>query len=135
MKRINREGGRKAEDDFQTAGILAAGHQPLYDQICFHCQQCAEKYLNALLEELTIAFSKTHNLEDLLGQLPPNFASLGRHRRGLQFLTQFAVDPRYPLLRTTKRQAMSALRWAGKVRDACRSGLGLSPLARRRKRP
>jgi hypothetical protein len=28
-------------------------------------------------------------------------------------------------LRTTKRQAASALRWAGKVRHACRNLLGL----------
>ena len=56
-------------------------------------------------------------------------------RRGLLFLTDFAVDPRYPGTGTSKREAVSALRWAGKVRDACRLLLGLRPPRRRRKRP
>jgi HEPN domain-containing protein len=135
MKRITREWIRKAEDDFRAAEILAAEHGLFHDQVCFHCQQSAEKYLKALLDELGVAFSKTHDLEDLLGLLPPHYATLGRNRRGLRFLTGFAVDPRYPLLRTTKRQAVSALRWAGKVRHACRNLLGLQPPPRRRKRP
>jgi hypothetical protein len=45
----------------------------------------------------------------------------------LRFLTEFAVDPRYPLLRTNKRQAVAALRWAGEVRHACRTILGILP--------
>ena len=135
MKRITREWIRKAEDDFRAAEILAARNQPFHDQVCFHGQQSAEKYLKALLDELGVAFSKTHDLEDLLGLLPPHYASLGRFRRGLRFLTGFAVDPRYPLLRTTKRQARAALRWAGKVRHACRSLLGLRPPPRRKRKP
>ena len=42
--------------------------------------------------------------------------------------------PRYPLLHTTKRQAVSALRWAGQVRDACRTLLGARPPRPRRRR-
>jgi hypothetical protein len=53
-------------------------------------------------------------------------------RRGLRFLTDFAVEPRYPGEWTTKRQAISALRWAGRVRDACRRLLGLLPPGTRR---
>jgi HEPN domain-containing protein len=135
MKRITREWIRKAEEDFRAADLLATGREPLHDLVCFHCQQCAEKYLKALLEELTFAFSKTHNLEGLLNLLLPHHSSLGRYRRGLRFLTQFAVDPRYPLMRTTKSQAESAQRWAGKVRAACRRLLGLpSSPPRSRKR-
>jgi HEPN domain-containing protein len=135
MKRITREWVRKAEDDFRAAGVLATGDGPFHDQVCFHCQQTAEKYLKGLLEELSVPFSKTHDLEDLLDLLLPYHASLGGDRRGLRFLTRFAVDPRYPLLRTTKRQAAAALRWAGKVRQACRNLLGLQPPPRRRQRP
>src|SRR5262245_7037523 len=120
MKRITREWVRKAEDDFQAAGILAGSHEPFHDQVCFHCQQSAEKYLKALLEEQDATIVKTHDLEGLLDLLRPHHASLGSYRRGLRFLTGFAVDPRYPLMRTTRRQAAAALRWAGKVRDACR---------------
>ena len=134
MKRMTREWVRKAEDDFQAAGVLAARRGPFHDQVCFHCQQSAEKYLKALLEERSVAIPKTHDLEDLLDLALPHFSLLDRLRRGLRFLTDFAVDPRYPLLRTTKRQAASALRWAGEVRAACRTLLDTSPSRRRRRR-
>ena len=127
MKKMTREWIRKAEDDFRAAEILAVGSKGLHDQICFHSQQCAEKYLKALLTELGLSVPKTHDLEDLLVSLSGHHASLGRYRRGCRFLTGFAVDPRYPVLHTTKRQAASALRWAGKVRDVCRNLLGLPP--------
>jgi HEPN domain-containing protein len=135
MKRMTREWIRKAEDDFQTAQILAAGGKPLYDQICFHCQQSAEKYLKALLEEFGPSVPKTHDLENLLTLLLPHYGSLRRHRRGLRFLTGFAVDPRYPLLHTTKRQSASAVRWAREVRQTCRRLLGIKRSPGRRNRP
>jgi len=130
---MTREWIRKAEDDFRVAGIIAAASEPFHDQVCFHCQQSAEKYLKAMLEEFGQSVPKTHDLEDLLDRLLPHHASLDRQRRGLRVLTEFAVDPRYPLMHSTKRQAASALRWAGNVRDACRSLLGLRPPRRRRK--
>src|SRR5262245_57494710 len=125
MKRMTREWIRKAEDDHRAAVRLASAPDPLHDQVCFHCQQVAEKYLKALLEELTVTIPKTHDLEDLLNRLLPHHSSLSGHRRGLRFLTPFAIDPRYPLFRTTKRQAAAALRWSGKIRQACRHLLGL----------
>src|SRR6266404_6219706 len=107
MKRMTREWLRKAEDDFRVAGLLAAASEPFPDQVCFHCQQSAEKFMKALLEELGQAIPKSHDLEDLLALLLPQHASLSRYRRGLRLLTGFAVDPRYLLLHTTKRQAVS----------------------------
>ena len=52
MKRTTKEWVRKAENDYRTAELLALSSEPLHDQLCFHCQQAAEKYLKALLEEL-----------------------------------------------------------------------------------
>jgi HEPN domain-containing protein len=89
------------------------------------CQQSAEKYLKALLAERGLAIPRTHNLDDLLALSLPHHASLRSLRRGVIFLTDFAVDIRYPGEHATKRQAASALRWAGKVRDACRVILNL----------
>ena len=114
--------------------MLARGREPFHDQICFHGQQSAEKYLKALLEELGIDVEKTHELDDLLTPLLPHHPTLRSLRRGLNFLTNFAVNPRYPGKNATKRQAAAALRWAGKVRDACRNLLGLPRLSGR-KRP
>lgn len=102
--------------------------------MCFHCQQAAEKFLKALLEELGAAVPKIHNLDEILSVLLPHHASLRPLRRGLIFLTDFAVGTRYPGENASKRQAVAALRWADRVRDACRSILGIRPSRRRRRK-
>jgi HEPN domain-containing protein len=94
MKRTTREWVRKAEADFRGAQRLATGDEPFHDLVTFHCQQCAEKYLKTLLEELGQHIPKTHALDDLLSRLLPHHAPLASLRRGLLFLTDFAVDPR-----------------------------------------
>jgi HEPN domain-containing protein len=105
----------------------------MHDLVCFCCQQVAEKYLKAILNENGLSVPRTHDLEDLLSLLLPSHPELAAYRRGLKFLIQFAVDPRYPGFRANKRQAASALRWADDVRAACRSLLGLRPPRRRPK--
>jgi HEPN domain-containing protein len=103
---------RKAEVDYRGAQNLAPSRPPLHDLVCFCCQQAAEKYLKAVLNEQGLTIPRSHNLEDLLSFLLPFHLELGEHRRGLKFLIQFAVEVRYPGFHTTKRQATSALRWA-----------------------
>jgi HEPN domain-containing protein len=125
MKRTTREWVRKAESDFELAAIIARGSKPFHDEQCFHCQQSAEKYLKALMVELGLAVPRTHNLVALMPLLVPAHPSLRSLRRGLDFLTRFAVETRYPGDNASKRQAASALRWAGTVRFACRNLLGL----------
>src|SRR5262249_48898131 len=135
MKRITRAWVRKAESDYQLAAALARGTEPFHDEQAFHCQQSAEKYLKALLEELGLTVPRTHVLKDVLALLVPHHPSLAALRRGLIFLTRFAVEIRYPGESASKRQATAALRWAGEVRTACRTLLGLGPPPRRRKKP
>jgi HEPN domain-containing protein len=116
---------RKAEHDVKAARIIAGGPDRLYDNVCFHCQQAAEKYLKALLQEAGRPVPRTHDLRLLLTLLLPIHLGLRSLRRGLLFLSQFAVDHRYPGRDATKRQADAALRWADRVRTACRTILGL----------
>jgi len=125
MKRATQEWVGKAEDDHRAARLLAEGHEHLYDQICFLCQQSAEKYLKAMLEELGLSVPKTHDLDKLLTALLPFYPTLRSLRRGVVFLTNFAVGTRYPGDNATKRQAMSALRWSSRVREALRPILGI----------
>src|SRR5437773_8663730 len=124
MKRATREWVRKAEADYRGARSLARKSPPLHDVVCFHCQQCAEKYLKSLLEELGLPVPRTHLLVALLPLLSPHDASLRSFRRGLHFLTRFAIDTRYPGDAASKRQATSALCWTGQVRKAVRALLG-----------
>jgi HEPN domain-containing protein len=90
------------------------------------------KYLKALLDELGLVIEKTHDLEWMLDRLLPSYPALRSVRRGLSFLTQFAVGIRYPGENAKKRQAAAAARWAGLVRDACRAILvGRPPRGRK----
>src|SRR4051812_15496077 len=107
MKRLTREWVRKAEADYQFAVRAARRSDPFYDQRCFLCQQAAEKYLKALLEELGQPVPRTPTLHQLLGLLRPPRPPLRPFSRGLRFLTRFAVATRYPGARATKRQAVS----------------------------
>ena len=116
---------RKAESDLNGARQLRGGTPQLNDVICFHCQQAAEKYLKALLQQLGAAVPRTHDLADLLDLLLPHDATLRPLRRGLLFLTQFAVDYRYPGENATKRQAHTAIRWAEQIRLELRARLGM----------
>lgn len=125
MKKLTREWVAKAEADFHVAKILRHAQPPVHDATCFHCQQCAEKYLKSLLEELALRVPRTHNLEDLLSLLLPHHPKLKALRRGLIFLTDFAVETRYPGDNANKRQAAAAVRWATKVREVVRPLLGL----------
>jgi HEPN domain-containing protein len=100
---------------------------PLHDQVCFHCQQAAEKYLKALLQDRGQVPPRTHNLLDLLILILPRDAALRTLRRKLRSLTRYAVDIRYPDTRTTKKQAQAALRHAEEVRREIRTRLRLTP--------
>ena len=134
MKRTTREWVRKAESDFRLAAAIARGTEPFHDEQCFHCQQSAEKYLKALLEKLGLAVPRTHVLKDLLALLAPHYPTLAGFRRGLTFLTRFAVQTRYPGDNASKRQAQAALRWAERVRQEARTLLGTRQRPRRRRK-
>jgi hypothetical protein len=59
MKPSTTEWVAKAEDDFAVMEReCQVGVHPSYDAVCFHAQQCAEKYLKARLCEAGVAFGK-----------------------------------------------------------------------------
>jgi HEPN domain-containing protein len=126
MKKKTRAWIKKAEDDFQLAQSIAQGNRPFHDQLCFHCQQSAEKYCKAILEEDGIAIPKTHDLDRLLILLQSGHPTLRAYRRGLLFLTNFAVPVRYPGANATKRQGKAAFRWAERIRQAVAAVFGVS---------
>jgi HEPN domain-containing protein len=60
----------KAEHDFMAAEhAMKLVGEGLTDIVCFHSQQCAEKYLKALLLYQGAAFPRTHDLRLLLDLL------------------------------------------------------------------
>jgi len=121
MRRLTAEWVQKAEADHEVANMIAGKSRGVHDVVCYHCQQSAEKYLKAVLQERNVPFPRTHNLLSLLALLPPtDYVRRRRLRRGLIFLERYAVDVRYPGIRAIKRQATTALRWAKRTRDRCR---------------
>lgn len=54
-----------AEEDYKAAKTLMDLKKPLLGAACFHSQQCAEKYLKALLILKDVDFPKTHDLPTL----------------------------------------------------------------------
>jgi HEPN domain-containing protein len=125
MKKTTREWVKKAEQDYALAKQGSQSEVPVHGGVTFHCQQCAEKYLKGLMEELGLSIPKTHYLVVLLAARLPHHPTLRSLRRGLLFLSGFAVDTRYPGDGASKRQAIAALRWMDRVRTPARALLGI----------
>jgi len=72
---------QKAEIDLKTAVlVLQAGEEGPAEAGAFHAQQCAEKYLKALLSWEGIDFPKTHDIGQLILLLPRKPQSILRRR-------------------------------------------------------
>ena len=115
----------KAENDLINAEhTLKLKKNCPFDTVCFHAQQCAEKYLKALLVYRSIEFLKNHNLR-LLMQLIPAEVALGLDRKSVIGLTRYAIDARYPgdWEPLTREEAKQAVAIARKVREAVRARL------------
>ncbi len=98
---------------------------PNYDSVCFHCQQSAEKYLKARLQEAGISFPKTHDLIKLLGMaitIEPQWVALHPF---VAVLNPYGVGYRYPGMTATKADAKAAIKECREVRLSVRTSLGL----------
>ena len=86
----------KAEHDFVAAEhTLKIADQGLTDVVCFHCQQCAEKYLKALLLYRGVKFPRTHDLR-LLWDLVVKELPLELERERVIPLNRYVIEGRYP---------------------------------------
>lgn len=125
MNPLTAEWVAKAEADYAGASGLQRRKRPLPDLVCFHCQQGAEKYLKAFLQESGIVFPKTHVLIDLVNLASSVDAKLASLVPSVQILEDYAVKFRYPGFDATKSQAQTALKWLRHIRRTIRRSLGL----------
>ena len=126
MKPMTREWAAKAEGDFATMERESrARKNPNSDALCFHAQQCAEKYLKARLAEAGIAFGKVHDLVALLEQTLVVEPLWEIYRADLAALTDYAVSFRYPGESADKESARNARKKCKAFRRAARKALGL----------
>jgi HEPN domain-containing protein len=115
----------KAEEDIRTAEYaLTMPENCPHGTICFHAQQCVEKYIKALLVWRSIEFPRIHDIGELVALLPEEI-SFPLTEEEQEKLTDHAVVSRYPgdgepIDRIEAEQAVALAR---KVRDAIRRAL------------
>ncbi len=118
---------KKAEDNYTSALTLARRKShPVPDVICNQCQQCAEKYLKALLIRHGVDFPKTHDLrilEDLVSHVEPDIRLVDEQ---LQLLNPYGIDVRYPGVVATVEEGQDAIKFMKSIRVFIRARLGLS---------
>ncbi len=116
----------KAEGDFATAGReLRARKSPNYDAVCFHGQQCAEKYLKAVLQENGRPIPKIHFLLELLALILKFDTSYEFLKTDLEVLENYSVRYRYPGVSADKEDAQAAYAAVRVVRNFVRQRLGM----------
>ena len=124
MNEVTDEWVIKADNDFYSADILLhSGDVPLIDTACFHCQQCAEKYLKAFLTDHPIRFERTHVLMDLLALCLSVDKNFGKIAKDLNSLEGYAVAIRYPGAIVSLELAEEAFRAADRIRKFVRRKL------------
>ena len=67
----------------------------LYESLCYHAQQAAEKALKALLVAHDIPVERTHNIGMLLSLLPQDVTKPPEVQEAAS-LTEYSVSSRYP---------------------------------------
>jgi HEPN domain-containing protein len=125
MNEVIREWVSKAEGDFQTACREFQAEPPNYDAVCFHAQQCIEKYLKALLIEKNQIPPKTHDLTSLAVMVKQNQPLWDWPVEELRLLSRAAVIYRYPGEFADKEEAETVLKICYPLRKSLRSHLGL----------
>jgi len=121
------EWAKKAEDNYISALTLARRRRnPVPDVICNQCQQCAEKYLKALLVRHQVSFPKIHDLiqlEELDAQVEPDVRLV---HSSLAALNPYGIDIRYHGLDAAPADAREAVKAVKQVRRFVRSRLGFN---------
>jgi len=120
----------RAEEDLRNAEhTLTLREDCPFTTVCFHSQQCVEKYLKALLAQHGIRFTKTHDLVELMGLLPED-AARGLVVTEIGLLSRYAVETRYPGIwdPVDREEAEQAAATAGAVRNIIRKRLAPAAL-------
>ena len=116
----------KAEADWRTLlreSVVVI--DSYFDAVCFHAQQCVEKYFKAKLVEAGVSFRKSHDLiylQTLIFAIEPSWTNMSV---ALSKMNAYAVAARYPGLDATKGQAEDAAEHCREIRKLARFSLGL----------
>ena len=115
----------KAEGDLRVARAALRGKYPVTFAACFHAQQCAEKYIKAMLVMRQHPFSKIHDLIALNDELTTAGILIAISEVDLSTLSHYAVPARYPGEDPTIEDARKAIQIARAVRQFARKWLNV----------
>ena len=117
----------RAEEDLALAQSALRRKRPLIYGATFHAQQCAEKYLKALLAARGQSIPRTHDLAALCDLCLRNGVIIPVDQDSLERLTAYAVQVRYPGEDPTVGEAKEAVQIAQAVRRFARKSLKPTP--------
>ena len=87
---------KMADEDLRLAEVaLSVPDEALHAGICFHSQQCIEKYIKSLLVSRAIPFPKVHDIGVLIELLPQELKALFPLDE-LERFSAYATVCRYP---------------------------------------
>lgn len=125
MNKVALEWIDKAEKDILVARREFRLKPPEFNAVCFHSQQCVEKYLKAILQEKGISSGKTHDLNSLISSCLEYVPKLFVYRKVATQLSTFAVEVRYPGFEAGKAEAKMSLETAENIRTLVRKHFSL----------
>jgi HEPN domain-containing protein len=116
----------KAENDLKIGQDQMETAEPTTDMVCYHMQQCVEKYLRAYLALNQKPFRRTHDIAELIEQckeIDDTFDTL--YKSQVDSLTIYGVEIRYPddFYMPTRQEAETCVQIALVVRDFVRAKL------------
>lgn len=126
MKQLTIEWIEKAEGAWDAAqSLYRVRKHSHYSHVCFHTQQCAEKYLRAWLQEADVATTKVPDLTKLFAHvlaIQPNWTIL---QASINSLAPYSSAILYPGQSATKDNAKVALANCREVRRVIRLAFNL----------
>ena len=127
MNPLTLERVQNAEDDWTMLQLAQQAPRPLRAPICFHAQQCVEKYLKAWLQEANLRIPRTHDLNALLVLIVPTHPQWRAWQSDFEKFKPHAVDVRYGDYSADEADVAHAVRVCTEVRRAIRAALQLPP--------
>ena len=126
MKPLTAEWIDKAESDFAVmARESRVRKHPAFDVVCFHAQQCVEKYLKARLCEADVEAARLHDLVALLDRVLTHEPLWEVFRADCAYLSDFAVAYRYPGESSSREQCRDAVKRCRRFHLVARQSLGV----------
>ncbi len=115
-----------AEEDFKGAKAMnSLIPTPLTNLVCYHAEQCAEKYFKAFLVFHNVAPPRTHDLEELLNLCVAQDAELQTLDASMRLLNPYTTRTRYPGSAAFVADGNEAILAMDTIRDLLRQKLNL----------